>query len=37
VTNSTLLPGGGEMLVEAALKLLRESAQAVSAQAVSAR
>jgi hypothetical protein len=31
VTNSTLLPGGGEMLVEAALKLLRESAQAVSA------
>jgi hypothetical protein len=31
VTNSTLLPGGGEMLVEAALTLLRESAQAVSA------
>jgi neutral ceramidase len=26
VTNSTLQPGGGEMLVEAAIKLLRQAA-----------
>lgn len=31
VTNSALQPGGGEMLVEAALKLLREAATAANA------
>lgn len=32
VTNSALQPGGGEMLVETALKLLRESASTVAGQ-----